>query len=617
MPRRSKSARKGQTQLSRSGKSMVSAQDAFSNPIFRLGYGSQSPLEATEYYTTRMTDRYALLNSLYRDNWVVQNVVGVIPDDMTKGWFTLTGPVAPEHMSEFERVQRETGLRECVNEGLRWGRLYGGAAGLIMIKGQEGLLDQPLELAMIMPGAFQGLYILDRWCGIVPDAEMTIERGKPVPVYYRINSPENRMVARVHRSRIIRFTGREMPFLERLAEVYWGESEVEALYQSVVRHDNVLENMAALTFRANLDTMEVANLEQLFSIGGGEQQRRFWNVMQAQSVMRSNFGMQLVNKGDQISNVQYKFEGLDKVYEAMCLGLSGASRIPMTKLFGRSPAGMNATGESDLQNYYDYVDNLRESKLRPIVEQLLPVLCMSAWGAAPEGLNISFPPLWTPTAKEVSEIAKSKAETVVSVFQAGLMCVDTAQKELKKLSDETGMFDSISDEEIAANAGKTYQDVTALRDPLMGVDFDAAEDKEESERSFERDTGDALTLDYPGQPRDKKGRFSYGKIGLTGGIGRGKLQSSQQIHLPDGSMSGLTSGTKITKVYTFAGKGTSKPIKDVSRLERTYNVPRESWKKSRGDGYVDMNGKSVHVELHWYESSQTGRVEMKVKRELK
>lgn len=61
MSRRDKSTPKG------GGKpnSGVAALDAFSNPLFRLGYGSQSPLEATEYPLTRMTDNYALLNSLY------------------------------------------------------------------------------------------------------------------------------------------------------------------------------------------------------------------------------------------------------------------------------------------------------------------------------------------------------------------------------------------------------------------------------------------------------------------------------------------------------------------------------------------------------------------------
>ena len=258
----------------------------------------------------------------------------------------------------------------------------------------------------------------------------------------------------------------------------------EPLYQDVVKHDNASANMAALTFRANVDTMEVQNLDQLFSMSSGEAQRRFWNTMQAQSVMKSNFGYQLVNKGDQIKNTQYTFTGLSDVHESMCLSLSGASRIPMTKLFGRSPAGMNATGESDLQNYYDYVDTLRQSKLSPRLRRLLPVLCMSAIGTIPADLDISFPPLWTPTAREVAEIARDKAETIIHVFQSGLIQADTAQRELKKLSDETGLFDSITDEEIAASAGRTYQDVTALRDPLAELTYSEEEtDAEAGERS--------------------------------------------------------------------------------------------------------------------------------------
>ena len=187
-----------------------------------------------------------------------------------------------------------------------------------MIRGQEGMLGQPLELESIYPGTFQGLYILDRWQGVVPGMELVFEGGEPVPAYYSITDAGGNTVAKVHHSRLVRFTGRDLPFLERVAELYWGESEVEALYNDVVKHDNVAANMAALTFRANVDTMEVQNLDQLFSVTSGEQQRRFWNVMQAQSVMKSNFGMQLVNRGDQIKNTQYTFTGLQEVYDSMC-----------------------------------------------------------------------------------------------------------------------------------------------------------------------------------------------------------------------------------------------------------------------------------------------------------
>lgn len=469
MSRRNKSTPKGgQPNTS------VSVMDAFSNPLFRLGYGSQSPLEATEYPLTRMTDNYALLNSLYRDNWVVQNVVGLMVDDMLLKWYTVSGTISPEYLAELKRVERITNLRDKINRGLCWGRLYGGAAGLILIKGQEGMLDQPLDLETVMPGSFKGLLILDRWSGIVPDMGLVTDMNDPdfnLPEYYTVNNAEGHMVARVHHSRIVRFTGRPLPYLEEIAELYWGESEVEALYKEVVAHDNVSANMAALTFRANINTMEVQNLEQLFSLGSVEQQRRFWNVMQAQSVMMSNFGYQLVNKGDQMKNTQYTFTGLQEVYESMCLNLCGASHYPMTKLFGRSATGLNATGEGDEKNYNYYLDSQRETKLRPVLERLLPIMAMSAWGAIPDNLQIDFPPFSTPTAKEVAEIAKAKMETVVTPYQAGLLNVDTAQKELKKLEDETGMFGSITDEEIKANAGKTFQDATALRDPLAGLGY--------------------------------------------------------------------------------------------------------------------------------------------------
>lgn len=446
----------------------VAVHDAFSNALFRLGYGSQSPLEATEYPLTRMTDNYALLNSLYRDNWVVQNVVGLMVDDMLREWYVLQGGTTPEQQAALAQVERKIHLRARINEGLRWGRLYGGAAGLIMIRGQEDL-SKPLDLDLVFPGSFQGLYILDRWQGITPNLGLVFDGGEEVPESYSITDGQGHTVATVHNSRVVRFTGRDLPRIERQTELYWGESEVEALYKDVVAHDNVSANMAALTFQANINTMEVKGLEQLLSMSSPEVQRRFWNTMQAIGVMRSNFGMQLVEQGNQIKNTQYTFTGLDEVYESMCLNLCGASHYPMTKLFGRSPGGLNSTGDSDLQNYYDYVDSQREAKLRPALEKLIPVLCMSTWGYVPDDLEISFPPLWTPTAKEVAEIAKSKAETITTAYQAGLLNVDTAQKELKKLEDETGLFGSISDEEIAANAGKTYQEATALRDPLAGL----------------------------------------------------------------------------------------------------------------------------------------------------
>lgn len=445
-------------------------QDSFSNPLFQLGFGSQSPLEATEYPRTGLTDNYALMNSLYRDNWLVQNVVELIPEECLKKGFEVTGSLTPGERQEFDRLRRKCALLERLREGLCWGRLYGGAVGLMLIKGQYDRLNEPLDLAAVLPGSFEGLYILDRWTGAMPELGTILEAGQTVPEYYSIDTQEGLQVARVHHSRIVRFTGRELPALERYAELYWGASEVESIYKEVVAHDNVSANMAGLTFRANINTMEVANLEQLFGLGSSEAQRRFWRTMQAQSVLRTNFAMQLVNKGDKIENTQYTFTGLKDVFDCMCLNLCGCSHIPAAKLFGREPAGLNSSGKSDLQNYYDYVESQREAKLRPVLEKLLPVLAMSSWGYVPPDIGVSFPPLWTPTARELAEIVEKKAAVIRDCFQAGLLTADVAQRELKKLAAETGMFDSITDAEINANAGKSFMDLNTLRDSLMGLD---------------------------------------------------------------------------------------------------------------------------------------------------
>ena len=508
MSRRNKNRPKG-AQNTQGVTDAVSVLDAFSNPLYRLGWGSQSPLEATEYPLTRMTDNYALLNSLYRDNWVVQNVVGLAVDDMLREWYEITGSITPDAAKAIAKLERETRLRARLNEGLRWGRLYGGAAGLILLKGQEDL-SKPLDLGMIYPGSFQGLYILDRWQGITPNMGLVFDGGEEVPESYSITDGRGHTVATVHHSRVVRFTGRDLPRIERQTELYWGESEVEALYRDVVSHDNVSANMAALTFQANVNTMEVKGLEQLLSIGSPQVQRRFWQVMQAQSVLRSNFATQVVEQGTKLTNTQYSFTGLKDVYESMALNLCGASHYPMTKLFGRSPGGLNATGESDLTNYYDYIDSQREAKLRPVLERLLPVLCMSALGGIPEDIEIDFPPLKTPTPTERAEIGKTKAEAVLAAFQANALPLDTTLQELKAIGDETGLFASITDDQIAAGAGKTAADVQMLRDPLLGYGLEEPQVVQAADA--------APVLDYsPNQPRDRYGRWTNGGSSFQSG----------------------------------------------------------------------------------------------------
>ncbi|MDR7813374.1 phage portal protein [Lacrimispora sp.] len=450
----------------------IQVNDAFSNPIARLGYGTQDLLQATQYPLTRMTQNYQLLTSLYRDNWIIQNIISTIPEDMIRKWYTVKSNAAPEYIDALQRLERKVHLRKSLLEGMYWGRLYGGAAAIIMVRGQDDL-SQPLDYGLILPGTFLGLQILDRWSGIYPEMGIVTDPSDPdfgLPAYYTIRDEESGvLVSKVHHSRVIRFTGRELPYNEKIAEQYWGESEIEAIYTEVVKRDNVSSNIAALTFRANVNYMETDSMDQMLAVNNAEAQRRFWQTMQAQSVLESNFGTRLVNKGDVMHNTQYTFTGLPDVYDRVMMDVAGAARTPVTKLFGRSPAGMNATGKSDMNNYYDYIDGLRENQFRPLLEKILPVMLLSAWGAVPDDLDIDFPPLQTPDSSEIADIAEKKTQSIMAVYQGDLIDAATAQKELKALSDETGMYSTISDEAIKQAEGKNYSDYKAMQDPLAGL----------------------------------------------------------------------------------------------------------------------------------------------------
>lgn len=450
----------------------VTTMDAFSNPAARIGWGTMDLINATEYPMTRMSQNYQLLTSLYRDNWIIQNIVATIPNDMVRKWYEIKSSIAPEYLDQMARLERRTQIRKKLLLGMYWGRLYGGAAGVILIKGQNDM-SQPLEPEAVMPGSFLGLQILDRWSGVYPGSELVTDPSDPdfgLPAYYTIRDDETgQTAARVHHSRVIRFIGRELPWMEQVAEQYWGESEIEAIYSEVVKRDNVSANIAALTFRANVNYMEADGLDQLLGTANTEMQRRFWNTMQAQSIMESNFGMRIINKGDAVHNTQYTFTGLADVYDRMMMDVAGAARTPVTKLFGRSPAGMNATGESDMRNYYDYIDGLRETELRGIIERLLPIMALSAWGMVPDDLDIDFPPMQTPDAREMAEITERRTNAVLAAYQSDLLDSATARRELKGMADETGMFGSITDESIEAGEGQTYSSNRMMQDPLAGI----------------------------------------------------------------------------------------------------------------------------------------------------
>lgn len=492
------------------------ALDAFSNVLARLGAGTPNLLEGTEYSLQRMSRDFNTLNALYRESWIVRRIIDVIPADMLKNWITITSGLDPDVEKRLSLTLRRTQLIDKLKRGMQWGRLYGGALGVMLVKHQGYDLSQALQLDWIMPGDFAGLLIFDRWNGVNPSSELIEDISDPdygYPKYYTVTDPAGGGSVKIHHSRVIRFTGNTLPFWEEIAEMQWGASVVESIFDELRKRDNVSWNIAQLTFMANIRVLKMQDLGQLLAATDNESQAELLRTLEAQNMLLNNMGMQVMDAADGLETHQYTFGGLADCYQQFIMDISGAAEIPVTRLFGRSPSGLNATGESDLQNYYDMIAEKQESYLRPILNKVLPPFIISTLGSLPDDFDFEFDPVAEPSDKERADLAKCGTDNVVAAYNAGLISQRTALKELKQQSERTGVWTNITDEDIerASDSVEPPGEMGGMFGDMGGGEAAGAVGSEESLQQarapVRQGVGDS-EWEESEHPRDKDGKFS-------------------------------------------------------------------------------------------------------------
>ena len=372
---------------------------------------------------------------MYRESWLTMRIIDMPSEDMTRAWYRLASPPGEEDLHALRRLEARHSFKQELTNALRWARLYGGSLALMVIRGEEDRLDRLLRPERLPPDCFRGILVLDRSQGIQPSPELVSDLDDPdfgLPESYTVNlDAENGRSAVLHHSRVLRFVGRELPRMETVRECYWGASEMEHILDELMKRSAVSANIAQLVFQANITTLKMSDFGELLNAGTEEQRRNVEYAMSLENRFRTSFGVQLLSRDDALENHAYAFAGLSEVYEQFMMDMAGAAEIPATRLFGRSPQGMNATGESDLRNYYDMIASLQERQLRPALEKLLPVMAVSAWGYVPEDLEFGFEPVSTASPLERAEVAERFSGPILAAYRSGLLTREQALKELR------------------------------------------------------------------------------------------------------------------------------------------------------------------------------------------
>ena len=472
--------------------SVKRALDGYSNVPANLGAGANNLVQTANYVMERFTWDYYTLNILFRDNWIAKAIIEKPANEMLKNGFSIHSQIEPDKIDKIMNIWQKTKTQNKFLKCLKWARLYGGCLLIPMIENQ-GDLSKPLDYETIMPDSYKGCFTVDRWSGVSPSIELVDNITDPdfgQPEYYDISDNITGKTFRIHHSRVIKMIGREMPYWEEIAETYWGASELEHVYTELKKRDDTSANISFLIFLANIRVFKMDGMSQMLSIGDQQAAQRVYETMKTMNHLMCNTGTLAIDKEEDFAMHGYSFTGINDVYESFMLDISGAAEIPVDKLFGRSPSGFNSGAET-LQNYYDTIDEKRETYVREPLEKIVKIITMSALGEIPDDIEIDFNPVRRPSDLEKSDLAQKNAQPIFDAYAGGLIGKGTALKELKQQSDITGLWTNITDEMIqeAYNEDKRREtEENESRNELMAAalgDDNNVSQKEASESSID------------------------------------------------------------------------------------------------------------------------------------
>lgn len=423
--------------------------DSFQNFAARVGLGAGSQHDQSTYSPNYLSRNRIRLESMYRSSWVVGQAVDVVADDMTREGINMRGLDAPEDGEEIQQELDRLQVWGKLNKTIKWSRLYGGAIAVMLIDGQN--VSTPLNIKTIGKDQFKGLLVLDRWMVTPTLNDLVTDYGPDygMPRFYDVITDSVGLCnQRVHYSRVVRMDGVELPYWQAIAENLWGQSVIERLEDRLTIFDSATLGAGQLVYKAHLRTYKVKGLRSIIAAGGKLYDALVKQIEQIR-MWQSNEGMTLMDAEDTFETHQYSFSGLDDLLIQFGQQISGALGIPLVRLFGQSPAGMNSTGESDLSNYYDNINQQQEGRLRTPLQTLIEVISLSKLGKSlPDSFKFDFASLWQIDEKVKAEVANTIVQAVTTAEENGLISRSTALKELRQSSEVTGVFSHISDEEI-------------------------------------------------------------------------------------------------------------------------------------------------------------------------
>ena len=387
--------------------------DGWVNLVSGLGDETKDRRLAASFRAQRLT--HTQLEEIWRGDDMAARIIEALPGDMTRKWIEVqTGDDKDVAVAMTNRLD-ELEARTAFKTALEWARGFGGSG--ILVGANDGqAVDQPLNLDTIRSVDF--LTVLD--CQELVPLRYYGDPSQPKygkPETYRIQpsvgTGSAMLGSTVHETRIIRFDGVVVSRRQLQENNGWGDPVMTRVFNVIRDFQAAWDGTAYLLTDFSQAVFKIKELQKLIAANKeGVVQARLRMLEIARSLVRA---VVVDADGESFERQTTSVAGLSDLLQQFALRLSAAARMPVSKLLGQAPAGLNATGASDIRFWYDQVAAEQEAELRKPLNRLLTILFRAKGGPTngvePEAWSIKFKPLWQLDELQQADLRLKTAQT--------------------------------------------------------------------------------------------------------------------------------------------------------------------------------------------------------------
>jgi phage-related protein (TIGR01555 family) len=371
--------------------------DGWMNTFTGLGAALHDPLVSTQATkaANKSEDYY---ENLIRTNGLARRIARLPAREMLRQGYEIEVADDPDYderpvMQEVERLQLDAELVWAMTLA----RAVGGAVLIPIIDDGAVDLREPLNYDRIRN--ISEIKVLSKKCAT------RIAAGSPI---FRIHYPGTSLpVVEMHETRLLVFDGERTTDDAKAGNNGWGDSIFVALEESLARLGTSWQALGNMLVDGSIGVLKLLGFHEMVAghADGDEAMSTRLRIMaRGRSVART---YALDAEKEDFTWQNRSFSGIPESLYAIMSELSSETGIPITKLFGRSAAGMNATGEGDAKDWYNEVGADRTEKLTPQHKRVIRMVMVQKkpdLGKEPKSWSIAYNPLWQTSDVEQADV---------------------------------------------------------------------------------------------------------------------------------------------------------------------------------------------------------------------